>query len=223
MSDAPGSYTRWQNAEAEGREDDADWAFRTVFQLEMPDEVVTPEFTAETMKAVAAAAAADARRDRHARIGLITSSIVAMVAAVYFGAGWAVRFASALFIRVLDMLVAAVVGGADAFQTGAGFWGLLASLGRATSALASDPSVTFGMIAISAIAIAALVARQRLLGSDGEAFQRHASPFRSGRRFARRSSRRRSRPPQSSLRPAPRKPRQRSSRRCGPASNNATT
>jgi type II secretory pathway pseudopilin PulG len=37
--------------------------------------------------------------------------------------------------------------------------------------VASDSSVTFAMIAISVVAIAALAALQRLLGSDEESFQ----------------------------------------------------
>jgi hypothetical protein len=47
----------------------------------------------------------------------------------------------------------------------------LSSLGRAASAVAADTNVTFAMIAISVLAIAALVALQRLLGSDEESFQ----------------------------------------------------
>jgi hypothetical protein len=48
---------------------------------------------------------------------------------------------------------------------------VLSSLGSATAAVASDSSVTFAMIAISAVAIGALVALQRLLGSDEGTFQ----------------------------------------------------
>jgi hypothetical protein len=55
--------------------------------------------------------------------------------------------------------------------TPGGFWPVLASLGRAAAALAADPTVTFAMIAISGVAVAALLALQRLLGSDGESFQ----------------------------------------------------
>jgi hypothetical protein len=69
------------------------------------------------------------------------------------------------------MLIAGAVRGASAFQTGAGVWSVLGSLGRAAAALAADPNVTFAMIAISAVAIAALLALQRLLGSDTESFQ----------------------------------------------------
>jgi hypothetical protein len=171
MNDFPESFGRWRAAEESERDDDADWAFRTVFQTAMPEQRVSPEFTTRTMMAVAAAAAGDARRARRGRAGLLTGMGVATSAAVYFGTGWAISHASAAFIGLLNMLIAAVVRGAAAFQAGASVWSVLASLGRAAAALAADPNVTFAMIAISAVAIAALLALQQLLGSDEESFQ----------------------------------------------------
>ena len=96
---------------------------------------------------------------------------VVTMAAVYVGAGWVISLASAAFIGLLNMLIAAAIGGATAVQSDAGVWSLLTGLGRAATALAADPNVTFAMIVISAVAIAALLALQRLLGSDGESFQ----------------------------------------------------
>ena len=171
MNDAPGSYARWRAAEESERDDDADWAFRTVFQAATSEPFVSPEFTTRTMMAVSTAAAGDARRARRMRTGVLAGTAVAIGAAVYFGTGWAISLASAAFIAVLNMVIAATVRGAAAFQTGAGVWPVLASLGRAAAALAADPTVTFAMIVISAVAIAALLALQRLLGSDGESFQ----------------------------------------------------
>ena len=171
MNEAPGSYRQWRAAEESGREDEADWAFRTVFQTAMPEQSVSPEFTTRTLTAVATAAAGDARRARRQRAVVLTSTAVATIAAVYFGAGWAISVASAAFIGLLNGLIGGAVRGAAAFQAGAGVWSVLASLGRAAAALAADPNVSFAMIAISAVAIAALLALQRLLGSDGESFQ----------------------------------------------------
>jgi hypothetical protein len=171
MNEASGSYGHWRAAEESDRDDDADWAFRTVFQTAMPEQRVSPEFTTRTMTAVMAAAAGDARRARRVRAGVLTGTTVVVTAAVYFGAGWAISLASAAFIGLLNVLIAATVRGAVAFQTGAGVWPVLASLGRAAAAMAADSNVTFAMIAISAVAIAALLALQRLLGSDGESFQ----------------------------------------------------
>ena len=171
MNEAPGSYGHWRAAEQSDRDDDADRAFRTVFQTAMPQEPVSPQFTTRTMAAVAAAAAGDARRARRVRAGVLAGTAVATTAAVYLGSGWVISLASAAFIGLLNMLIAATVRGAAAFQTGAGVWSVLASLGRAAAALAADPNVTFAMIAISAVAVAALLALQQLLGSDGESFQ----------------------------------------------------
>jgi hypothetical protein len=171
MNEAPGSYGHWRAAEERDRDDDADWAFRTVFQTAMPQHPISPELTTRTMTAVAAAAAGDSRRARRVRAGVLTGATVVITAAVYFGAGWAISRASVAFIGLLNLLIAATVRGAFAFQTGAGVWSVLASLGRAAAALAADSNVTFAMIAISAVAIAALLALQRLLGSDGESFQ----------------------------------------------------
>jgi hypothetical protein len=171
MNRAPGSYGHWRAAEESERDDDADGAFRTLFQTAMPEQPVSPEFTTRTMTAVAAAAAGDARRARRVRAGVVTGTVVASIAAVYFGAGWAISFASAAFVGLLNVLIDAAVRGVVALQTGADVWSVLASLGRAVAAMAADSNVILAMIAISAIAIAALLALQRLLGSDGESFQ----------------------------------------------------
>ena len=164
-------YPRWRAAEADEREDDADEAFRSVFQSVADEPAISLGFTAETMKAVATAAAVDARRARQARIAVLTGTIVASAAALYVGAGLAVAFISATFLGLFNLLIAAVVRTAEAFQSGAGIWGVMSSLGRATAAVASDSSVTFAMIGISIVAIAALAALQRLLGSDEESLQ----------------------------------------------------
>jgi hypothetical protein len=171
MNEAPGSYRQWRAAEERERDDDADWAFRTVFQTAIPEQPVSPEFTTRTMTAVAAAAAGDARRARRVRAGVLAGTAVATTAGVYFGAGWAMSLASATFVGLLNMLIVAALRGAAGVQTGAGVWSTLSSLGRAAAALVADPNVTVAMIAISAVAIAALLALQRLLGSDGESFQ----------------------------------------------------
>jgi hypothetical protein len=171
MKEALDNYPRWRAAEADDRDDDADEAFRSVFQAAAGEQPVSLDFTAETMKAIAAATAVDARRARQARAAALTGVVAATAGAAYFGAGWAIGLVSATFLGLLNLLVAAVVRTAEAFQTGAGFWGVLSSLGQATAAVAADSSVTFAMIAISVVAIAALAALQRLLGSDEESFQ----------------------------------------------------
>jgi hypothetical protein len=171
MNDDMDSYRRWRAAEASERDDDADGAFRSVFQAVVQEQPIPLAFTTETMTAIARAAEVDTRRARHTRTAVLTGAVAATGAAVYFGAGSAIALVPAAFLGLLNLLIAAVVGTAEAFQTGAGIWGVLSSLGRATAALAADPSVTVAMIGMSAVAIAALLALQRLLGSDEESFQ----------------------------------------------------
>ena len=170
MNDALDNYRRWAAADASERDDDADAALQGLQAVES-ETLVSPEFTTRTMTAIADAAARDARHARRARVAVLSGTAVATAAALHSGAGWAFPDAFAAFLGLLNLLVAAVVRTAEAFQSGAGVWGVLLSLGRATSVLAADSSVTFAMIAISAVAIAALVALQRLLGSDEESFQ----------------------------------------------------
>src|SRR3954470_327194 len=171
MNEAVGNYRRWRAAEDTERDDDADVAFRTVFQAAVAEQTVSPEFTARTMSAVAVVAARDRRRARRLRAGVVTGTVVAATAAIYFGTGWAVSMASAALVGLINMLIAAAVRGSIALETGASVWSVLATLGRAGAAVAADPNVTLAMIAISAIAVGALLALQRLLGSDGEYFQ----------------------------------------------------
>jgi hypothetical protein len=171
MSSSPTRFDRWLDADAEGREDDADAAFRVTYQTTVPDQPVSLDFAARTMSAVVAASASDARRARRVRAAVITGTIAGTLAALYYGAGWAVSVMSSAFVGLLNLVIALTVRGATGGQSGSGVWSLLSSIGRAAAAFATDPNVTFAMIAISAIAIAALVALQRLLGSDEESFQ----------------------------------------------------
>jgi hypothetical protein len=171
MNEPSDSYARWRAAEESERDDDADRAFLTVFHTAMRQQPLSPEYTTRTMTAVAAVAAGDARRARRVRAGVLTATVVATIPAVYFGTGWVIAATSAAFIGMLNLLIAAAIRGAIAFQTGAGVWSVLATLGRAAAAVAADPKVTVAMITISVVAIAALLALQRLLGSDRESFQ----------------------------------------------------
>ena len=142
-----------------------------VFQSVVNEPPVSVEFTARTMTAIAAAAAVDARRARQTRGAVLSGTVAATVAALYIGAGWAISLLSAAFLGLLNLLIAAVVRTAEAFQTGAGRLGRAVESRSGGVGVAADTSVTSRMIAISAVAIAALVALQRLLGSDEESFQ----------------------------------------------------
>jgi hypothetical protein len=165
------SYRRWHAAEDSGRDDEADTEFRTLFSTVVPQPVPASDFTARTMEAVAAAAAREVRHARRVRRGVIAGGTVSAVLVTYYGAGVFVGFGSGLVARTVDLLIAMVVRMAGAAQTGADIWSVLSSMGRTAAAVAADPTVTVMLFALQAIALAALVALQRLLGVDEESLK----------------------------------------------------
>jgi hypothetical protein len=171
MNEVPGSYQRWRAADESGRDDDADWAFKTVFRTVVSTEPISADFTKRTMEALAAAAEREALRARHTRAAVVSGTVVGGAAAVYFGTGWAISFLSTVFVGFLNLVIAVIVRGAGAVETGAGFWTVMGTLGRAAAAFVADPKVTVAILAIQVVAVAALIALQRLLGSDRESFE----------------------------------------------------
>jgi hypothetical protein len=161
------SYGRWYDAEAGGRDDEADAAFAAVFQSAVREPLVSSRLTAATMQAVAVAVERDARRARRIRAVSIPVAAVCAIAVMYFSAGYLAAGLSTGVVWVLDVLIAAVVGMATE-GPGADPWSVVTSLGRAAAALLGKPAFTVTMVAIQGVAIAALVALQRLLRSDQE-------------------------------------------------------
>lgn len=159
-------YSRWQAADAAGRDDDADAVFRALADAVTPPRLVPPQFTQRTTAAIAAALAADARRTRRAKRTLVWGGIAGGLVAAYFGAGPLLSVLSTTLVVALDWVVQAIVWVA----TGHDFslWSVLNSLGRASAAFIVDPKVTVIMLMIQGLAIAALVALRRLLGSERE-------------------------------------------------------
>jgi hypothetical protein len=167
--DLAGTYRRWRDAEVEGRNDDADAALMTVVKaLGQPGLAPSSTFTPNVMAAVAAAAERDALAARRARTALIAASTVGGVLAIYFGGWLALSWLTSAFVWTLEVLVGAIVRTALAMRAGEGVWSVLTSLGRAAAAFASDPTVTFMVLMVQGVAIAALVVLHRLLGNDRE-------------------------------------------------------
>lgn len=164
------SYRRWQAAEADGRDDEADAEFKTVFAA-VPPAGVTAGFPTRTMDAVSAAGARDRRRARRLRIATIAAGAAGVAVAGYFGAAVAVTVISVTFTRAFDLLIGVVVRMAGAAQTGSDLWSVLGGMGRAAFAFAADPKVTMMLFALQGVAVAALIALQRLLGADEEPLQ----------------------------------------------------
>jgi hypothetical protein len=165
-------YDRWRGAEAEGRDEEADRLFRSVFQANLSEEpIVSAAFVARTLDAVAATTLRDARRTRRTRVALAAAAVAGLVAFLYYGTGWAVSMVTGLFIGAVNLFVGAVVRGAGGVEASAGLWGVVGSLGRAAAAFIADPKVTVTIFAVQAFAMAALLALQRLLGSDVESLE----------------------------------------------------
>jgi hypothetical protein len=162
---------RWRDAEDAGRDSEADEAFTGLFRSVSADQVVSRDFTARTMAAVAAAADRDARRARRMRRILLPSAAAGLLVGGYVSAGWIVRAVSAAVVWTLNLLIGALVSGATAVQQGPDGWTVVTSVGRAAAAVIANPAVTITIFAVQAFAIAALVVLQRLLGSDRESFR----------------------------------------------------
>ena len=165
------SYHRWQVAEADGRDEDADAEFRLVFGSTLPDSAVSAAFTTKTMEAVAAAAANEARRARRVRLTSIAAGIAAVVTGAYFGAGAGLSLMSTLLVGGFDLLIGVVVRTAGAAQTGSDVWSVMSGIGRAVASFAANPTVTMTLIGLQGIAVLALLALQRLLGVDEESLK----------------------------------------------------
>ena len=159
---------RWRDAEEHDLDDQADAAFADLFRRAMPAETAPLQFAVHTMEAVRVAIERDARRARRTRLILAPLATVLSLVVLYFSAGVLVSGLSWLAIAALDLLIGAVVGIATSISAGADLWTILATLGRAGAAILTTPAVTVTVLAIQGIAIAAFIALQRLLRSDGE-------------------------------------------------------
>jgi hypothetical protein len=164
-------YGRWRALEDEGREDDADAAFAPVFRRAMADQPVSLAFTARAMAAVNAAAERDLRRAQRTRKVLVPLGAAAAAGLLYASGGFLASAMATSVMWVMNLLVDTVVGAAKTADTGIDLWSLASSLGRAAAAFMSSPAVTISIIAIQGIAMLALIALQRLLGSDREFYQ----------------------------------------------------
>jgi hypothetical protein len=158
-------YSRWRVADETDQDDEADAAFRALTEDVMPESAVSPEFTARAMDAIADATAADARRVKWIRKALVLSGIAGLIV-TGVAAPFLLSVISTALVAALNGLIAAIVWVATGPDLN--LWSVASSLGRASAAFIADPTVTVTMLAIQGIAIAALVALRRLLGSDRE-------------------------------------------------------
>lgn len=159
-------YSRWRAAEDADRDDEADATFRTLSEAVLAERPVPLQFTLDTIAAIANAMAAETRRAGRARKRFVWGGVAAGLVAAYFGAAPALSLLSTVLVAALDGMIQLIVLVSSGPDLNA--WSLLSSLGRASAAFIVDPKVTVIMLTIQGIAIAALVALRRLLGSDRE-------------------------------------------------------
>jgi hypothetical protein len=162
---------RWREADEAGDDEEADAACRALFATGLTERPIAPDFPAKTLAAIETARTVDRLRARRTRRLLLGAGAVGGSAAAWFGGGWAVALLSSVVVTLLDLFVRGIVRVATGVGSGADAWSVLSGLGRAFAAFLSDPTVTIAMLAMQAVAIAALVALQRLLGSQRESFK----------------------------------------------------
>jgi hypothetical protein len=162
---------RWRDADDAGDDDEADAACRTLFATGITERPTALDFAARTMAAIEAAGVADTLRARRTRRAMLAGGLLGGSAAAYYGSGWAIAMASSIVVGFLDLFIGATVRLATGVHSGADTWGVLAGLGRAFAAFISDPTVTIAMLAMQVVAVAALIALQRLLGTQTESYK----------------------------------------------------
>ena len=161
-------HQRWLDAELEGRDDDADALFETVFKTAVPPVTASAAFATKTMAAVGEAAVLDARRAQMTKRVVIPVASAAAIVLAYLCSGLMMSAFSAIVVNAIDLFIGAVVYVATTMRSGGDAWSLAGNLGRATAALLTSSSVTTTILALQGMAIAALFALQRLLRSERE-------------------------------------------------------
>jgi hypothetical protein len=170
MSELTSSCRRWLEADEAGQDDAADEAFGQLFREAAADEPVSLTFASRTMEAIAAEALRTRQRAERTRRVAAIAATLGLIAAGYVTAGVVLPAFGTALVALSNLVVGAMVRTAAGVQAGADLWSLLGSLGHAASAFVANPKVTFVLLVLQGFAIAALVALQRLLGSDGESW-----------------------------------------------------
>jgi hypothetical protein len=154
---------RWITADREGRDDEADAAFKPVFRA-IPAAPAEPAFVDRVMEALARDAA---RRRRRARIaaasGIAASSVIGLgVLAALIAQG------PRLIVWVVDGIVAAALWMSVAFENGLDVWAMLTQIASAAAAVIATPQVSSVLIAIEVVGAIALYGLHRIFSSEQE-------------------------------------------------------
>jgi hypothetical protein len=156
-------WRRWARAEDEGRDDDADAAFRAVFQA-VPRVPAGAGFADRVMRAVGQDGERRARRARALAVcGLAASAVLglSLVAAL-------IVYSPRLLLKSLDLAVQATLWIVGAVDRGLDVWAILAQFGRTAAAIVAAPEVTFALVAVGLVGVVALYGLHRMLGLEQE-------------------------------------------------------
>jgi hypothetical protein len=148
------AWRRWVAAERDGRDDQADVAFRDVAPM-LPIRTPRPDFASRVMHAVEREAI---RRARVAR-GLV---VVCSVVSVGFAIGVILQLPR-LLQAALDAGLAALLWTLVALNRGLDAWAILAQFGRTVAAVVDTPEVTVSIVGLGVVAVAALYGLHRML------------------------------------------------------------
>jgi hypothetical protein len=165
---------RWLAADAAGRDEAADAAFRAVV-LELPRPLPPRDLAGRIARAAVRApraVRAPARPSiwsrRPARAAIVTSALLSGFGVVYLLPAVVMPLAARAFVLLIDWATRASVWLLQSVDAGLGFWEILGRLGRALGVVVATPQVGFGLLAFEVLGALALFTLHRLLAADRE-------------------------------------------------------
>lgn len=153
-------WRRWTDADADGREDEAEAGFRAVFRS-VPMLTPGAGLTDRLVHAVARAAERRTRRTRLAGLAAVVAGGLGAVIAI-------LPHLPRLLFHVVNLAVSATLWIVQAFERGVEIWSALAQLGRAAGAAMTIPAVTLWLVGVELLGVTALYALHRVLTSEQE-------------------------------------------------------
>lgn len=153
-SDRLRDWRRWAATEQDGRDEDADAAFRALFSA-VPSRAPSGTFRDRVAQATALAAV---RRARLARLAVLAGIACGIALTVVF-----LMQIPRLVQASLDLVIGAIVSTTLALSRGVDVWTLLARIARTVGSVVVTPQGTYALSGLGLIAIGALYGLQRML------------------------------------------------------------
>jgi hypothetical protein len=147
-------WRRWSASEAEGRDDEADEAFRALFRS-VPHRVPRVSLASQVERATAQAAVRQARLAKAAVLAGVAGGVALMVLLLLQ--------IPRLLQATLDLVIGAIVSTTLALSRGVDAWTVLAQIARAIGGVVVTPQGTYALSGLGLVAIGALYALHRML------------------------------------------------------------